>query len=338
MQDDLLRAALDGYNLAPGAGWSEILARYRHLAKVWHPDKFRSSEDKKIAEEKLKQIIAAKDLLQAHYHSGNHRPHDWCICWGIAPNHCSQNSQEGASAHSSFGQSQEPPGQKPKQPDVSPPFSSSTKSSTEPSSGPSSPPPPPPSSPPPPPPTSPSPPPSSAGDGNKDERRKADPHTKDGPWDWRNELSQAFDLGPITEGEPAWAETFRRMSERNLGKHPGDTMLDVWDKPPSWTKENKRKSLLIAFFTIMLLDKVITFIDPNAFKAKEPNNTEDPEINRILKPTLPRSPFAPVGQPERGTPVDLDSPEEIRKEQQYFEQKWREKEEMLHNIRSASQP
>jgi len=84
MHDELLRA-LKILELAPGAGWSDIVARFRHLAKVWHPDRFLTPKDKAIAEEKLKQIIAAKELLQAHFQSNAHKIDGYCICWGMAP-------------------------------------------------------------------------------------------------------------------------------------------------------------------------------------------------------------------------------------------------------------
>ena len=44
--DDELTRALATLDLAPGATWSEVLARYRQAAKAWHPDRFRSGSRK----------------------------------------------------------------------------------------------------------------------------------------------------------------------------------------------------------------------------------------------------------------------------------------------------
>jgi hypothetical protein len=102
------------------------------------------------------------------------------------------------------------------------------------------------------------------------------------------------------------------MCDRTLGKHPGETVMDVWDKPPTWTKEHKRKCLLIAFLTVMLLDKIITAIDPEAFKPdafKSGEQLAHPEPAEPNKPTLPLSPFPDTSKPDFGPPVDLDSPD-----------------------------
>ena len=36
---------------------------YKKLAMQWHPDKFQSEEDKKVAEKKFMDIAAAKEVL-----------------------------------------------------------------------------------------------------------------------------------------------------------------------------------------------------------------------------------------------------------------------------------
>jgi hypothetical protein len=302
MHDDLLRAALDRLGLAPGAGWSEILARYRHLAKVWHPDRFTAKTDKEKAEEKLKKIIEAKELLQMHYQSQEHRPNDYCICWGRASHPPPESStRETQQQHQSSKQSTPPPS-KP------------------------SPPPPPPKSPPPPP----------GPGGGKGKKKPAEPPENKTAWDWANELCGYLDIGPLTPGEPPWFETFRRMCDRILGKHPGETVMDVWEKPPTWTKEHKRKCLLIVLFTVMALDKIIIAIAPDAFKS--PEQIAHPALPGKEKPTLPLSPFPDTSKPNLGPPVDLDSPEEIRNEEQYFDQKWQERERMLQGIRPGYKP
>ena len=40
-----------------------ILQAYKKLAMQWHPDKFQSEEDKKVAEKKFMDIAAAKEVL-----------------------------------------------------------------------------------------------------------------------------------------------------------------------------------------------------------------------------------------------------------------------------------
>lgn len=45
------------------AGKREITKAYRKLALEWHPDKFESEEDKKIANAKFMDIADAKEVL-----------------------------------------------------------------------------------------------------------------------------------------------------------------------------------------------------------------------------------------------------------------------------------
>ncbi len=310
MHDDLLRAALERFGLAPGATWSEILARYRKQAKAWHPDRFKSQSQKEQAEEQLKQIIEAKELLQAHYQGPIHNQNGMCICWGSKAQ-TTQTQSQTTQSQSQTTQSQSQTTQTQSQ-------TTQSQSQTTPSHN--------------------SPPPqygNKNGDANASGKPAA-PKKKNTVWDWRDELCSCLDLGPLIVGEPVWLETFRRMSEKILGKHPGETVMDVWEKPPTWTKEQKRKCLLIAFFAVMIVDKIITAIDPNAFKS--PEEISHAQTSQPQKPTLPLSPFPPTRNPHLDPPLDLDSAEEIRQEQRYFDQKWQEREHMQQGIRPGYKP
>lgn len=65
--------------LDPGSSKEKIQTRWKRLAMVWHPDRFPSDEGKKDAEEELKKINNAKDVLWAHFDSPAHKP-SGCDC------------------------------------------------------------------------------------------------------------------------------------------------------------------------------------------------------------------------------------------------------------------
>lgn len=65
--------------LEPGSGQKAIQTRYKRLVMVWHPDRFPTEEGKKDAEEELKKINNAKDLLWKHFESGAHKATN-CVC------------------------------------------------------------------------------------------------------------------------------------------------------------------------------------------------------------------------------------------------------------------
>jgi hypothetical protein len=55
-------------NLEPGVSLAEIKQAYRDLVRVWHPDRFGHDERlRSVAQEKLKEINGAYELLQAHF-------------------------------------------------------------------------------------------------------------------------------------------------------------------------------------------------------------------------------------------------------------------------------
>jgi curved DNA-binding protein CbpA len=59
--------------LEPGSNKESIQTRYKRLIMVWHPDRFPTAEGKLDAEEELKKILNAKELLIKHFDSGKHK-------------------------------------------------------------------------------------------------------------------------------------------------------------------------------------------------------------------------------------------------------------------------
>ncbi len=74
-----LQKAYSILGLEPGAPMDVIQRRYKRLIMVWHPDRFPNDEGKKDAEEELKKINNARDLLKAHFESG-HSESSTCDC------------------------------------------------------------------------------------------------------------------------------------------------------------------------------------------------------------------------------------------------------------------
>lgn len=79
-----LQKAYSILGLEPGSSKQSIQTRYRRLIMVWHPDRFVSIEDKKNAEDELKKINNAKDLLWKHFDSGTHKA-SGCECQSTGP-------------------------------------------------------------------------------------------------------------------------------------------------------------------------------------------------------------------------------------------------------------
>ena len=66
--------------LEPGSSMESILRRYKRLIMVWHPDRAPTPEHKEFAEEELKKINNAKDLLAKHFGSGGGHKTTGCDC------------------------------------------------------------------------------------------------------------------------------------------------------------------------------------------------------------------------------------------------------------------
>ncbi len=95
-----LHKAYEVLGLEPGAEVRDIKHRYRALAKVWHPDRQTSKEDKLLFEEQLKEINTSKEMLSSHFESKSHAVTGPCACQplprmpkhssGAEPEFCSQ--------------------------------------------------------------------------------------------------------------------------------------------------------------------------------------------------------------------------------------------------------
>lgn len=68
-----LHKAYQILGLEPGSSKETIQRRWKRLAMVWHPDRFPNEEGKKDAEDELKKINHAKDVLWKHFESSDHK-------------------------------------------------------------------------------------------------------------------------------------------------------------------------------------------------------------------------------------------------------------------------
>jgi hypothetical protein len=66
-----IHKALAIFGLDPGSSQDAIQRRYKRLIMVWHPDRFPTDDGKKDAEEELKKINNANDVLKKHFASGH---------------------------------------------------------------------------------------------------------------------------------------------------------------------------------------------------------------------------------------------------------------------------
>ncbi|MBS1992684.1 MAG: J domain-containing protein [Cyanobacteria bacterium SZAS LIN-3] len=69
--------------LEPGASLEAINQRYRILVMTWHPDKFYTDAGKHDAEQKLKRINHARDVLKDHFAYGGHNAMGSCSCGAV---------------------------------------------------------------------------------------------------------------------------------------------------------------------------------------------------------------------------------------------------------------
>jgi curved DNA-binding protein CbpA len=66
--------------LQPGSRLNDVIERYKELARVWHPDRAGTPEQRMYAEEEMKKINNAKDLLKEHLTSKTHNHFGACEC------------------------------------------------------------------------------------------------------------------------------------------------------------------------------------------------------------------------------------------------------------------
>lgn len=77
--NDLQQAYFD-LGLKSGSSLEAILLRYKRLIMVWHPDRMNNDDGRKVADEEMKKINNAKDVLKSHFESGEHRETGTCAC------------------------------------------------------------------------------------------------------------------------------------------------------------------------------------------------------------------------------------------------------------------
>ncbi|MBK7748206.1 MAG: hypothetical protein IPI39_13220 [Candidatus Obscuribacter sp.] len=82
MSDNEIHKALRDLGIEPGASWDDVAARYKLLVRMWHSDRARP-EDKAVADQELKKINNARDLLKEHYKSAAHVTSGYCRCQPI---------------------------------------------------------------------------------------------------------------------------------------------------------------------------------------------------------------------------------------------------------------
>lgn len=88
--------------LDAGSSMDSVLRRYKRLIMVWHPDRAPSPEQKEFAEEELKKINNARDVLAKHFGAGGGHTEGKCACQPNAAT-SSNTSSESSSARTGPG-------------------------------------------------------------------------------------------------------------------------------------------------------------------------------------------------------------------------------------------
>jgi curved DNA-binding protein CbpA len=78
--------------MKPGGSKEAVHSRWKRLAMVWHSDRFPSEDAKREADEELKNINNARDILKKHFET-SHKNEGSCAC--NASSAASQNRQPG---------------------------------------------------------------------------------------------------------------------------------------------------------------------------------------------------------------------------------------------------
>jgi curved DNA-binding protein CbpA len=68
-----LQQAYIDLGLQPGAPLEQVADRWRMVARMWHPDRAGSDQERLIAEAELKKVNGARDLISRHYQDGLHK-------------------------------------------------------------------------------------------------------------------------------------------------------------------------------------------------------------------------------------------------------------------------
>jgi curved DNA-binding protein CbpA len=90
-----IQKALRILGLDPGSSKDAVQRRYKRLIMVWHPDRFPTAEGKADAEEELKKINNAKDVLYKHFDDGSHKA-SGCECQSDGAGSGRSNTNQGA--------------------------------------------------------------------------------------------------------------------------------------------------------------------------------------------------------------------------------------------------
>jgi curved DNA-binding protein CbpA len=74
-----LHKAYQVLGLEPGTSFETVKRRYKRLVMVWHPDRMQNEAGRREAEEELKRINHAYDILKSHFENG-HTATASCTC------------------------------------------------------------------------------------------------------------------------------------------------------------------------------------------------------------------------------------------------------------------
>lgn len=77
-----LQQAYIDLGLKPGAPLEQVVERWRIVARMWHPDRAATEQEKAIAEAELKKVNGARDLIARHHQDGLHKLVG-CECSGM---------------------------------------------------------------------------------------------------------------------------------------------------------------------------------------------------------------------------------------------------------------
>jgi curved DNA-binding protein CbpA len=92
-----LHKAYSVLGMEPGASMKSIMERYDQLIMIWHPDRVHSPERKQFAEDELKKINNAKDVLVEHFNGGGHQQ-SGCECQAEQTHGTADSRQESSGA------------------------------------------------------------------------------------------------------------------------------------------------------------------------------------------------------------------------------------------------
>jgi len=79
-EESLAKAYLE-FSLEGGSSLEEVNEAYKDLVMAWHSDRYPVGKKRQKAEEKMKKINNARDLLKKHF-SESHKATGYCACRG----------------------------------------------------------------------------------------------------------------------------------------------------------------------------------------------------------------------------------------------------------------